>query len=172
MEVNTFTNVGLARGKLELSSSLRVTFTEIKCMIRMMCVAITRTGVWGARRSPPDVVMATQISAPILKSTSNTTGTIGEVLPWDKHVIKVDDSGRITKRSRRFLRVATGGMGNNASPSSVRLAPLVPATLIKTPSLSSPVSDPDHITLVLFPLLSLSSDRPSSPPPPITFDHS
>ena len=121
----------------------------------------------GRGEAPQTLLWQHKFQPPILKSTSNTTGTIGEVLPWDKHVIKVDDSGRITKRSRRFLRVATGGMGNNASPSFVRLAPLVPATLIKTPSLSSPVSDPDHITLVLFPPLSLSSDRPSSPPPPL-----
>ena len=37
-------------------------------------------------------------------------GTIVEVLPWDQYVIKVAGSGRITKRNRRFLRVASGGM--------------------------------------------------------------
>ena len=42
-------------------------------------------------------------------------GTIVEVLPWDQYVIKVDGSGRITKRNRRFLRVASGGMGINQS---------------------------------------------------------
>ena len=41
-EVNTFTNVDLvpcvtlARETFELSSSLEVTFTEVKCMIRML----------------------------------------------------------------------------------------------------------------------------------------
>ena len=55
-EVNTFTNpdlatvLMLARGKLESSSSLQVTFTvKLKSMIRMMYVAITRRGVWGAK---------------------------------------------------------------------------------------------------------------------------
>ena len=40
-----------ARGKLELSSSLQVTFSKVKCMIRMMYVAITRRGVKGAKPS-------------------------------------------------------------------------------------------------------------------------
>ena len=59
---------------LSSSSSLAVTFTEIKCMIRMMCVAITRKGVWGGL-GPPDLGMVTQISAssPYLKSTSKAT---------------------------------------------------------------------------------------------------
>ena len=54
-------NVDLATGfmlqkSLSSSSSLQMTFTEVKCMIRMMYVAKTR--------SPPDVGMITQISAP------------------------------------------------------------------------------------------------------------
>ena len=45
-----FTNVDLAtvfvqEESLSASSSLQVTFTEVKCM---MYVAITRRGVWGA----------------------------------------------------------------------------------------------------------------------------
>ena len=78
MEVNTFTNPDLAnvsmlaRGKLELSSSLQVTFTEVKCMIRMMYVAITRRAKpsrrwYGSTNvSPPP---------PLLKSTPNATGS-------------------------------------------------------------------------------------------------
>ena len=46
-----------------------MTFTEVKRMIRMMYVAITRRGSEG--RSSPDVGMITQISAPLLESTSN-----------------------------------------------------------------------------------------------------
>ena len=94
-------------------------------------------------------------------------GTIVEVLPWDQYVIKVDGSGRITKRNRRFLGVASGGMGNNASPSSIRLAP---ATPLETPSLSSPPSDPDHTPRFVpqLPPLPLSSDPLSSPPLPST----
>ena len=61
--------VMLARESLSSSSSLQVTFTEEKCMIRMTYVAITRRGSWG--RSPSDVGMVTQVSAPLLKSTSN-----------------------------------------------------------------------------------------------------
>ena len=48
---------------MSLSSSLQVTFIEVKCMVRKMYVAITRRGVWGAK--PPDVNMVTQISAPL-----------------------------------------------------------------------------------------------------------
>ena len=51
----------LAGGKLELSSSFEVIFTEVKCMIRMMYVAITKRGSGGLR--PPDVGMVTQILA-------------------------------------------------------------------------------------------------------------
>ena len=84
-------------------------------------------------------------------------------------MIKVAGSGRITKRNRRFLRVASGGMGNNASHSSVRLAPS-PTTPLETPSLSSPPSDPDHTPRFVpqLPPLPLSSDQPSSPPLPST----
>ena len=53
---NTFLNVDLANvlmpeKSLSLSSSLQMTFTEVKCKMPMMHVAITRRGVWGA--SPP-----------------------------------------------------------------------------------------------------------------------
>ena len=94
-------------------------------------------------------------------------GTIVEVLPWNQYVIKVDGSARITKRNQRFLRVASGGMGNDASPSSVRLAS---ATPLENPSLSSPPSDPDHTPRFVpqLPSLPLSSDPPSSPPLPLT----
>ena len=94
-------------------------------------------------------------------------GTTVEVLPRDQYVIKVAGSGRITKRNRRFLRVASGGMGNNASPSSVRLAP---ATPLETPSLSSLPSDPDHTPRFVpqLPPLPLSSDQPSFLPLPST----
>ena len=34
---------------LSSSSGFQVAFTEIKCMLRVMCVAITRRGVWGAK---------------------------------------------------------------------------------------------------------------------------
>ena len=44
---------------LSSSSYLLETFTEVKCMIRMTYVAITRRGL-----RPPDVGMVTQISAP------------------------------------------------------------------------------------------------------------
>ena len=92
----------------------------------------------------------------------NKIGIIVEVLPWDQYVIKVDDSGRIIKRNWRFLKVASGGMGNHASPSSVRLAP---ATPLENPSLSSPPSDPDHTLRFVpqLPPLPLSSDPHSSP---------
>ena len=41
----------LARGKPEVSRSLQVTFTKVKCMIRMMNVLTTKRGFWGAKRS-------------------------------------------------------------------------------------------------------------------------
>ena len=56
-EVNTLINVDLAtvfmlEESLSSLSSLKVTFTEVKCMIRMMYAAITkRKVVWGAK--PP-----------------------------------------------------------------------------------------------------------------------
>ena len=46
-----------------------MTLTEVKCMIRVMYVAITTRGSGGL--CPPDVGMTTQISAPLLESTSN-----------------------------------------------------------------------------------------------------
>ena len=82
-------------------------------------------------------------------------------------MIKVEGSGRVTKQNRRFLRVASGGMGNDASPSSVRLAPTTP---LENPSMSSPPNDPDHTPrfVLQLPPLPLSSDPPSSPPLPST----
>ena len=52
----------LTGGKLELSSRLEVTFTEVKRMTRMMYTAITRRGSGGLRFL--DVGMVTHISAP------------------------------------------------------------------------------------------------------------
>ena len=52
----------LEKSLLSSSSSLQMTFTEVKCMIRMMYVAITKRGSGGPR--PPDVDTLTQISAP------------------------------------------------------------------------------------------------------------
>ena len=56
-------------------------------MVRMAYITITRRGVWG--RSPPDVVMATQISAPpLLKSTlqikmgGDNTKNLGNTVSW------------------------------------------------------------------------------------------
>ena len=63
--------------------------------------------------------------------------------------------------------MASGGMGNIASPSYVRIAP---ATPLETLSLSSPSSDPDNTPCFVpqLPPLPLSSDQPSSPPLPST----
>ena len=95
-------------------------------------------------------------------------GTIVEVLPWDQYVIKVAGSGRITKRNRRFLKVASGGMGNNASPSSVRLAPATPLELLPChPRLVILITP-----LVLFPSYLLFRLVRINLHPPITFDHS
>ena len=67
----TFANADLATVFMleeSLSSSRSFqeeSFTEVKCMIGKMYVAITRRGSGGLR--PPDVDMVTQISAPQLK---------------------------------------------------------------------------------------------------------
>ena len=78
-------------------------------------------------------------------------------------MIKVDGSGRITKRNRRFLRVVSGGMGNHASSLFDRLAP---ATPLENPSLSSPPSDLDHTPRFVpqLPPLPLSSTTPNELP--------
>ena len=55
----------LAGGKLDSPSSLQVTFTEVKGMIRILYVTITKREGSG-ERSPPDVGTVTQISAPLL----------------------------------------------------------------------------------------------------------
>ena len=52
------------------SSSLQITFTEVKCMIRMMYVATTKRGVWGAK-PPRRLNDNTNFSPPLLESTSN-----------------------------------------------------------------------------------------------------
>ena len=61
----------LAKESLSSSSSLRVTFVEAKCMIRMMYVVIRKRG--SGRQIPPDVGMVAPISALLFKSTSNAT---------------------------------------------------------------------------------------------------
>ena len=75
MEVNIFINIDLAtvfmlEKSLSSSSSLQITSTEVKCMTRIMYVAITR-------RSPQDVGMIAQISAPpTWKYTSNALAVV------------------------------------------------------------------------------------------------
>ena len=75
-------------------------------------------------------------------------GTVVEVMDLDQHVVKVDGSGRVTKRNRRFLRKIPDGR-------------VAPATIISN-------TTPPHVPVFptsIHPAAS-SSDTPASSYPP------
>lgn len=68
-------------------------------------------------------------------------GTIVEVLNFDQYVVKVDGSGRITKRNRRFLRVMP-----TQPVTSEHTPPVSPATtILRSPTLPLPSIPSDTV---------------------------
>ena len=68
--------------------------------------------------NPGDKCFVQNQAGPYAKKWHHT-GTVAEVLPHDKYAIKMDGSGRVTHRNRRFIRKFTpASMTMQNSPSS------------------------------------------------------
>ena len=63
---------------------------------------------WGTQQGPPPLNLSYPVSIQNLSGTKpaklDITGTIVETRDFHKYVIKVDGSGRLTLRNRRYLR--------------------------------------------------------------------
>ena len=99
----------------------------------------------------------------------NKSGIILEVGPHDSFLVKVDGSGKVTKRNRQFLRRFEPF---SAEPrTATALPPVPPAAHLASPP-PAPISPPAApVTLQLPPLpisdvpdISLTMDQPGSPP--------
>eukprot|EP00745_Piridium_sociabile_P016047 TRINITY_DN23877_c0_g1_i16.p1 TRINITY_DN23877_c0_g1~~TRINITY_DN23877_c0_g1_i16.p1 ORF type:complete len:1035 (+),score=142.70 TRINITY_DN23877_c0_g1_i16:69-3173(+) len=109
----------------------------------------------------------------IQNQTGNTpkkwdrTGIVVEALPHDQYVVKVDGSGRLTTRNRRFLRTF--------QPASTEIECAPPSNMITkqspmvSPSMqpSTPTTPPDHAPEPQGPDESLGADMGH----PVTLDH-
>lgn len=91
------------------------------------------------------------------------SGTVVESPGYDQYRIKVDGSGRLTLRNRRFLRAYTP-----ATPSIPQQSPALslPTGIVEPPSHSSPPSPPPRPQEAPQPSLTAPRATPTDVPPP------
>jgi hypothetical protein len=90
------------------------------------------------------------------------TGIVTEVLPHDKYCVKIDGSGRVTTRNRKFLRQFTSVSIDITLP-----APPVttPSRLVTRPSLTVIPHQPNVPVTTAFKAQTLTVPRPVTTPP-------
>lgn len=159
-------------GKYRPHETWRETLRAREEALRKRHIRTTDTWAEHTKRLPPlvvgDLVRIQNQTGPHPKKWDKT-GTVVEVRQHDQYVIKVDGSGRVTLRNRRFLRKFSPIHNNMPPPRSIYddLATRVPTSApVATPSL--PDSDiPPAPTEPSTALIPLSAGSPI-PEPPVT----
>ena len=111
------------------------------------------------------------------------TAIVIEVRQYNQYIIKIDGSGRVSLRNRKFLRKYTPVVGpkrHNVEPNCTPISPNIPNSAIPPSSLSpcvpephkphSPKSPPEirSLTRIFRPSISVNSQRPAKPVKPVT----
>ena len=98
------------------------------------------------------------------------TGTVVEVLPHDKYIVKVDGSGRLTTRNRRFLRKFMSASPNINLAAPLTLPPPVTSQPEERNTADTRESTPNLDTQIpIYPTspdINLDNPVPSAPDPP------
>ena len=80
------------------------------------------------------------------------TGSIVEVLPHRQYRVKMDGSGRVTLRNRRFLKETKLPARGSIIPSPAVLPPVIPASTLDTPAPPTPTPPTPDAAMTPVPL--------------------